>query len=209
MSHAIAWDDDIKTLVMLINVGECVFTPRRISMRLVVISDTHGLHNHIGILPAGDVLVHAGDFMNSGLYPEEILSFNHWLAKQAIQRRVVCGGNHDRLFQLAPRLARELLTNATYLENTGVTIDGVSFWASPYTPEFLNWAFMYPRGAATRYWELLKAVEEIKPKLHIFGHIHGGAGTFDNGTTRFVNAAYLNEQYRPEKPAGMIRIVDL
>jgi predicted phosphohydrolase len=242
MSHAIAWDDDIKTLVMLINVGECVFTPRRISMRLVVISDTHGLHNHIGSLPAGDVLVHAGDFMNSGLYPEEILSFNHWLAKQAIQRRVVCGGNHDRLFQLAPRLARELLTNATYLENTGVTIDGVSFWASPYTPEFLNWAFMYPRGAAAQYWdqiphdldvlithgppfgildqiepggehlgceELLKAVEEIKPKLHIFGHIHGGAGTFDNGTTRFVNAAYLNEQYRPEKPAGMIRIVDL
>ena len=25
MSHAIAWDDDIKALVMLINVGDCVF----------------------------------------------------------------------------------------------------------------------------------------------------------------------------------------
>jgi len=41
--------------------------------------------------------------------------------------------------------------------------------------------------------ELLKAVEAKKPKVHIFGHIHGGAGTFENGVTRFINAAYLNE----------------
>ena len=38
-------------------------------MRLVVISDTHGLHNRIEGLPDGDVLVHAGDFMNSGYDP--------------------------------------------------------------------------------------------------------------------------------------------
>ena len=25
MSHALAWDDDIKVLVLLINVGDCVF----------------------------------------------------------------------------------------------------------------------------------------------------------------------------------------
>ena len=35
-------------------------------MRLVEISDTHGLHNRIDGLPDGDVLIHAGDFMNSG-----------------------------------------------------------------------------------------------------------------------------------------------
>ena len=57
--------------------------------------------------------------------------------------------------------------------------------------------------------ELLKAVEEKKPKVHIFGHIHGGAGTFDNGVTRFVNAAYLNESYRPLAPAGTVRVIDL
>jgi predicted phosphodiesterase len=44
-------------------------------MRLVVISDTHGLHNRIQGLPDGDVLVHAGDFMNSGLNIEDIFSF--------------------------------------------------------------------------------------------------------------------------------------
>jgi hypothetical protein len=46
------------------------------SMRLVITSDTHGRHDLISDLPDGDVFVHAGDFMNSGLHPEEILSFN-------------------------------------------------------------------------------------------------------------------------------------
>ena len=92
--------------------------------------------------------------MDSGLYEDEILSFNIWLGEQSIKQRVVCGGNHDRLFQRAPQQARALLTNATYLENSGVTIAGISFWASPYTPEFLNWAFMHPRGAAAKqYWD--------------------------------------------------------
>jgi Icc-related predicted phosphoesterase len=212
-------------------------------MRLVITSDTHGRHDLIKDLPDGDVFVHAGDFMNSGLHPEEILSFNRWLAKQPIEHRVVCGGNHDRLFQLSRLLARELLSNATYLENTGVTIGGVSFWGSPYTPEFLNWAFMYRRGAeAKRCWEqiptgldvlithgppygildqttpggkhlgcveLLKAVKAKKPRVHLFGHIHGGAGTFENRDTQFINAAYLDEQYRPAEPAGIIRVVYL
>ena len=210
-------------------------------MRLVAISDTHGLHNGIEGLPDGDVLVHAGNFMNSGYDPEDIRSFNCWLGEQPLMHRVVCGGNHDRCFQKFPEQARGLLTNAIYLENAGVTIDGVSFWASPYTPEFLNWAFMYPRSpAAWKYWdqipqgvevlvthgppmgildqvtpggehlgceELLKAVEEKKPKVHIFGHIHGGAGTFENGATRFVNAAYLNERNKPAEPATCVPIL--
>jgi Icc-related predicted phosphoesterase len=65
------------------------------------------------------------------------------------------------------------------------------------------------RGEHLGCAELLKAVEAKKPKVHIFGHIHGGAGTFENGGTRFINAAYLNERYRPEEPTGIIRIVDL
>jgi predicted phosphodiesterase len=212
-------------------------------MRLVVISDTHGLHTRIDGLPDGDILVHAGDFMNSGHDPQDIWSFNRWLGEQPFESRIVIGGNHDRLFQNSPQQARTLLTNATYLENSGVTTGGVSFWGSPYTPEFLNWAFMYPRGAAAReYWdqipdgldvlithgppfgvldqiapsgehlgceELLRAVVSKKPKVHIFGHIHGGAGTFDNGVTRFINAAYLNERYKPLEPAGKIRVIDL
>lgn len=211
-------------------------------MRLVVISDTHGLHNRIVGLPDGDVLVHAGDFMNSRRDLQGILSFNYWLGEQPFEHRVVCSGNHDRYFETSPQQARALLTNATYLENTGLTIRNFRFWGSPYTPDFLNWAFTYPRGSSARYWEqipenldvlithgppfgirdqtapgeehlgreeLLAAVQEKKPKVHLFGHIHGGAGTFENGGTRFVNAAYLNERYKPLEPAGKVRIVNL
>jgi Icc-related predicted phosphoesterase len=194
-------------------------------------------------LPQGDILVHAGDFMNAGYDPQELVSFNRWLGEQLFEYKVVCGGNHDRLFENAPEQARSFLSNGIYLEDSGIMIGGLSFWGSPYTPEFLHWAFMYPRGeAAKEHWdripdkldvlithgppygildqttrggahlgceELLKAVEERRPKVHVFGHIHGGAGTSSDGNTQFVNAAYLDESYRPVAPAGKVRVVEL
>lgn len=45
-------------------------------MRLVITSHTHDRHNSIPDLPYGDIFVHAGDFMSSGLYPEEIYSLS-------------------------------------------------------------------------------------------------------------------------------------
>jgi len=66
-----------------------------------------------------------------------------------------------------------------------------------------------PGGEHLGCAELLEAIEEKKPRVHIFGHIHGGAGTFDSGVTRFINAAYLNERYKPLEPAGKVRVIDL
>eukprot|EP00026_Physarum_polycephalum_P017756 Phypoly_transcript_19088.p1 GENE.Phypoly_transcript_19088~~Phypoly_transcript_19088.p1 ORF type:complete len:151 (+),score=18.92 Phypoly_transcript_19088:146-598(+) len=45
--------------------------------------------------------------------------------------------------------------------------------------------------------DLLAAVQRIKPKYHIFGHIHEGYGEFSDGTTHFINASNLNGAYRP------------
>lgn len=54
--------------------------------------------------------------------------------------------------------------------------------------------------------ELAKRVKYIKPKLHIFGHIHTGNGIKEEDHTIYVNASILNEQYIPVyKP----RIIDL
>jgi Icc-related predicted phosphoesterase len=49
---------------------------------------------------------------------------------------------------------------------------------------------------------LMRRVEQIKPMIHVFGHIHGGYGTqtitWDNGQqTIFVNAAICTERYEP------------
>ena len=43
--------------------------------------------------------------------------------------------------------------------------------------------------------ELMKRVEEIKPKIHVFGHIHEGFGYVFDGNTHFINAAVLNGRY--------------
>jgi 3',5'-cyclic AMP phosphodiesterase CpdA len=54
-------------------------------MRLVLISDTHGLHDRIPQLPQGDILVHPGDFMNAGYDLREVISFNRWLGEHPLR----------------------------------------------------------------------------------------------------------------------------
>jgi Icc-related predicted phosphoesterase len=38
-------------------------------------------------------------------------------------------------------------------------------------------------------------VDTIRPKIHVFGHIHGSWGHYYNGHTHFFNASVLNERY--------------
>lgn len=42
---------------------------------------------------------------------------------------------------------------------------------------------------------LAKTYDRIHPKLHVFGHIHGGYGTEQENGTTFVNASVMNEAY--------------
>ncbi len=54
----------------------------------------------------------------------------------------------------------------------------------------------FPREEHVGCKDLLNRINEIKPKLHIFGHIHPDYGqTKINGTT-FVNASMMNNEYR-------------
>ncbi len=43
---------------------------------------------------------------------------------------------------------------------------------------------------------LTDKIKEIKPKIHVCGHIHSGYGYIFDGDTHFINASVLNEQYR-------------
>jgi Icc-related predicted phosphoesterase len=124
-------------------------------MRLVCISDTHSLHSRIPEIPDGDVLIHAGDCLGAGTL-DNVRDLNDWLATLPHAHKIVIAGNHDWAFQETPGFARETLTNAIYLEDSGVEIDGVHFWGSPWTPTFLDWAYMRDRGAPIRKkWDLI------------------------------------------------------
>lgn len=54
--------------------------------------------------------------------------------------------------------------------------------------------------------ELIKKIEEIKPKYSIFGHIHTGEKISTNGVTTFINASNLNENYEYEFKPTLIEI---
>ena len=51
-------------------------------------------------------------------------------------------------------------------------------------------------GEHTGCEDLRLAVERIKPRLHVFGHIHEAYGVEERGGTLFVNACQLDERYR-------------
>lgn len=43
-------------------------------------------------------------------------------------------------------------------------------------------------------------------KLHVFGHIHSGSGELDLGGIHFVNAAMVDERYKPAYPVRCVEI---
>lgn len=123
-------------------------------MKLVCISDTHGQHARL-VVPAGDVLVHAGDWSGAGeeAKPHDFLG---WLDAQPHAHKIFIAGNHDFYPERHPDHFREQIaatSRVAYLDDSGTIIEGVHFWGSPVTPWFYDWAFNRSRGAEiARHW---------------------------------------------------------
>lgn len=54
-----------------------------------------------------------------------------------------------------------------------------------------------PRNEWVGCRDLMEKIAEVRPKLHVFGHIHEGYGQEKVGETHFVNASLLDIRYRP------------
>lgn len=123
-------------------------------------SDTHALHwklNRDLLFPKADILVCAGDFTNCGSI-KDVSSFNGFLGTlKKKYRKIICiAGNHDILFEKRDFLARSLLTNCVYLQDSQVVINGVKFYGAPWTPRFFDWAFNADRGEViARKWAMI------------------------------------------------------
>jgi len=192
-------------------------------MRIVLISDTHGLHRQLE-LPKGDLLIHAGDFTLQSKPPSIVSDFNDWLGSLPHPHKVVIPGNHEFILE-EPR-NQSAITNATLLVDSGVEVEGIRIWGSPVTPLYggafgksnhadrkRHWAqipddldilithgppfaILDHGGSAERREgcpQLLEAVFWAFPRLHVFGHIHAGYGTLRTSDTLFVNASLLGE----------------
>lgn len=150
-------------------------------MKIVLISDTHGLHNEMldyNKLPEGDVLIHAGDCTNVGK-PHEVEEFVHWFMNlKGYDTKIFIAGNHDFGFELKHvkyktgsiewyynLMNEENLSQSdvVYLEDSEFIIQSpefsrpIKFYGSPWQPEFYDWAFNLPRNGEelSKYWSMI------------------------------------------------------
>ena len=156
-------------------------------MRISIISDTHTKHGLIPMedLPGGDLLIHAGDIMNSGYNKNDILDFCTWFhSLEQYDKKIFIAGNHDRMFENHPEGVEELLNiyfDIDYLQDEGYDIydldtdTSTKIYGSPWQPEFYSWAFNLPKNGI----ELAGKWEAIPDNTDIL-ITHGPAfGTLD------------------------------
>lgn len=146
-------------------------------MRIVCISDTHNKHNEMNI-PDGDILIHSGDLSIDGTI-KEIKNFNEWLGTLNHKYKIFIAGNHDFLFEGNPITAKNLITNAIYLENSGINIEGLNIWGSPDNLRFYDGAFNKEAGEdIKKVWDLIPNNTDIlithNPPYMILDKINSG-----------------------------------
>lgn len=123
-------------------------------MRIVCLSDTHGKHKQVPV-PDGDVLVHAGDMTGLGNW-SEFISVGNWFRamRDRFKHRIMIAGNHDWGLEINKRLVLEAHfdKDLIYLQDSGVCIDGVNIYGTPWMPVFYNWAFMHDESELPKYY---------------------------------------------------------
>jgi Icc-related predicted phosphoesterase len=113
-------------------------------MKILPISDIHNdfsIFKYITtkITQDYDVLTISGDiFEGRNTKPLEFIQVIEDLQKQIQKPIVMIQGNHDYWNHTIFDDSKDIHV----LHNSGIEIDGVKFWGSPYTPRFFNWNFM-------------------------------------------------------------------
>ncbi|KAL4992419.1 Metallo-dependent phosphatase-like protein [Aspergillus falconensis] len=150
--------------------------------RFVCVSDTHGYTpSEAGFrLPAGDVLIHAGDLTNQGS-KSELRKTMDWIATADYEVKIVVCGNHDitldapfydrnrtKFHNKQPQIPQECLEIVTTASPSIVFLQHQSalvrlrkaggpntvfkIFGSPYSQCDGDWAFLYDSGEAEELW---------------------------------------------------------
>lgn len=186
-------------------------------MLILHLSDTHSKHHELRNLPPADIIIHSGDISFAGS-ENEVMDFIEWFGALPYKYKIFIAGNHDFCLFGEKNIDR-LPQNCFYLCNSSVTIQGVKFYGIPMfmedtmsgdydrniqkIPSDTNVLITHqPPYSILDYSafnrgdrNLLQIVLKIKPKYHLFGHIHAAYGIEKSEHTTFVNAAILSENY--------------
>lgn len=186
-------------------------------MKILHISDTHGLHRQLKNLPEADIAVHSGDFTMAGSEAEAI-DFLNWFCDLPYNHKIFICGNHDECLYGAK--IDGLDSNVHYLCNSGIEIDGVKFYGVPmfmedcvsdrqakfyenipsdtdvlitHSPAYGILDFDDDINYGSE--ELLAKLPSLSLKAHLFGHIHVQHGLLEKNGTIFSNGAIMNGDY--------------
>lgn len=179
--------------------------------RIFAFSDTHGMYRRLHVPEETDILICAGDACE-GFQPEGLRDFFDWYAELPARLRIFVPGNHDRVFQFDPVQARAMIPQRiTLLENDSTLYHGILFYgigtvpAAP-PPEGVDFLIShYPafghldRGTGDR--SLYRTVTELRPRYHIFGHVHeDGLKKEEMLYTTYLNVSYFEALRRIDFP---------
>jgi predicted phosphodiesterase len=172
-----------------------------VGMKIVALSDTHG---QLPLrIPECDLLLLAGDLTpvtNHGLdFQRRWLDgeFRSWLKRLPARKIVGIAGNHDVIFEHAPEAVPGDLP-WTYLQDTGLTWEGLSIWGTPWQPWFWDWAFNGNPDRLRRQWALIPARTDI---LIVHGPPHGyGDGVPESDGVRRCGCPHLLERIKEVQP---------
>ena len=193
------------------------------------LSDTHGLHRQLHALPDADVLVHSGDFTMAGT-EEEAFDFIEWLASLPHPHKIFITGNHDDCLYQAQ--LEGLPEHVHYLCNSGMAIEVLHFYGMPmFVGDDLTGAYEQhihrippdtdilishqpPLGirdfSGNIHWgnyALLQQITRIKPRIHLFGHIHDARGIEEVDSILYANSALVNDRYElTQEPGTLIHL---
>lgn len=199
-------------------------------MKVVATSDLHGFLPEIPpcdlLILAGDICPvsnHKLPFQDLWLR----YTFAPWLRTVPARRVVGTWGNHDLIAEKgAPHLKEWTPLIDELVEFEGLRIWGSPWqrrffdWAFNLDEPELNLKYQQippcdiiishgppygygdkaQRGELCGSMGLLTRIEEIKPKLVVYGHIHEGSGRWQYGPTTLANVTLVDPKYRPVHP---------
>lgn len=178
-------------------------------MKILHLSDTHGLHHKINGLPEADVIIHSGDISHNGT-ESEVLDFLNWYIELPYKHKIFITGNHDLCLWDAEGI-EDLPSNVYFLQDNSIEIDGIHFFGLGYNhfetlvPDDTDIVItheppvMILDKSAETHWgnaPLRNRILEIKPRYHLFGHAHDGFGIVKQDGIVFSNASLLDDMNR-------------
>lgn len=154
---------------------------------------------------------------------KNLRKISQWFGRLDFKKIICIAGNHDKIFESAviTTVSNAVYLEDSYYEFEGVRFYG-SPWTLPFYGAFnasepvldnIYNKIQDPvdvlithgppkgildstsAGSSIGSTSLLTALNRIKPKLHIFGHVHYSTGLYHDNVTQFCNAAMAGKDF--------------